>query len=145
MNRFFKLHVQSAFYCGVLISLNWYRTTHYARGDGVTSESILPVALALLLSVAIVVALAWRIAKRARWRLEGGERVRPGRWIESWSVAIYALPLLWQHITTASWKEPDGALATSVGGYGHALSSWIFLFAIGGLLLAQIGNRLSER
>ena len=140
-----RLHLASAVYCGVLVSLNWFQVTHYARTQGLTSEAISPVGLALLLSIIVLLVLAWRILRLVRWHLEQGRRVGAGRWIESWSVALYALPLLWHRVTTSSWTEADGAVATTTGGFGHAWSLWVFVFALGGLLLAQIGSRLSSR
>lgn len=145
MRRLPKLHLYSAVYCAVLISLNWFRTTKYARVEGVTSESVTPVALALILSVVIVVALGWSVIKLARRRLEAGERVPSGRWIESWTVLVYALPLLFHNLRSSSWREADGVIATSFGGFGSDLSTWVFLFAIAGMLLAQVQHRLSVR
>jgi hypothetical protein len=143
MSRIAKLHLWSALYCCVLISLNWFWRTDYARTNGLTSETIGLVGGAFLISLMVVVVLGWRALKLARWRLEQGEKVRDGRWIESWSVVLYALPLLWHHVSTSNWTAPDGALATSSGGFGHPLSSTVFLLAIAGLMLAQIRDRLS--
>lgn len=145
MSRFAKIHLWSAIYCGVLISLNWFWKTDYARAVGVTSEATELVGGAFLISVAVVVSLGWRVWNLVRAHLEQGDKVCAGRWIESWSVIIYALPLLWHQVSTSSWRAPDGALATSTGGFGNALSPTIFLLAIAGLVLAQIKNRLSAR
>lgn len=145
MSRIAKLHLFSALYCGILIALNWSRTTQYARSEGVTSESVAPVALALILSMLVVVVLGWRVLRIVRDRLETGASVPPGRWIESWSVLIYALPLLWQNIRGSSWRMADGTIATTIGGFGSSLSTWVFLFAVAGLLLAQVEARLATR
>ena len=138
-----KLHLVSAGYCAVLISLNWFRSVEYSRQSGVQSESFNPVALAALLSFAVALYLAYRCVRSALTRLEEGRKVKAGRWIKSWGVIFYALPLLWQQTSSSSWVEPDGALATATGGYGHASSSWVFLFAVLGLLLFQIFTRLT--
>ena len=145
MNHLAKLHLWSALYCGVLISLNWSRATQYARPVGLTSESKAPVMLALLLSLLVMVVLLWRVLRFVRRRLEAGEKVEPGRWIESWSVMIYALPLLWHQGSTSSWIAPDGTVATTVSGFGTDISPRIFLFAVVGLLLSQLAHRLSPR
>ena len=144
MNPSTKLHLRSAVYCALLICLNWFRSVEYSRQVGVTSESFAPIGLALLLSAAVVLYLAYRCVRSALSRLESGKKVREGRWIESWGVIVYALPLLWHRISSSSWTEADGALATATGGFGHALSGWVFLFAILGLLLFQILARLTD-
>jgi hypothetical protein len=143
MNPFAKLHLRSAVYCALIVGLNWFRSVEYSRQFGVTSESFAPIGLALLLSAAVALYLAYRCVRRALSRLESGKKVREGRWIESWSVMVYALPLLWHRISSSSWVESDGTLATSTGGFGHALSGWVFLFVILGLLLFQILARLT--
>lgn len=139
-----KLHLGSAVYCALLIGLNWFRSVEYSRQFGVTSESFAPIGLALLLSAAVALYLAYRCVRATLSRLESGKKVREGRWIESWSVIVYALPLLWHRISSSSWTEADGTLATATGGFGHALSGWVFLFAILGLLLFQILARLTD-
>jgi hypothetical protein len=143
MNSSIKLHLGSAGYCALLVSLNWFKSVEYSRQFGLKSESDAPIALAYLLSVAVALYLVYRCVRSALSRLEGGRKVREGRWIESWAVILYALPLLWHRTSTSSWREPDGALATATGGYGHALSPWVFLFAVLGLLLFQIATRLT--
>jgi len=143
MSPTIKLHVWSAGYCASLVGLNWFRSVEYSRQIGLHSESVNPVALAFLLSVAVVLYLGYRCVRFALARLESGKKVRSGRWIKSWSVIVYALPLLWHRTSTSSWKEADGTLVTATGGYGHALSSWIFIFAIIGLLLFQFFTRLN--
>lgn len=144
MNPIVKLHLGSAAYCALLVGLNWTRSTEYSRQFGVTSESYSPVALAWLISTAVVVYLAYRCVRSALSRLASGRKVREGRWIESWSVIVYALPLLVHKTSSSSWIEADGALATMSGGYGHALSGRVFLFAVLGLLLFQIVSRLGS-
>lgn len=139
-----KLHLGSAGYCAVLIGLNWFRSVEYSRQSGLQSESFEPVALALVLSLVGVLYLAYRCLRDARARLESGRKVKTGRWIESWAVILYALPLLGHRVSTSSWREPDGALATATGGYGHACSPWVFLFAVLGLLLFQMFTRLTS-
>jgi hypothetical protein len=142
MNPTTKLHLGSAGYCMLLISLNWFRSVEYSRELGVTSESLVPVALAALLSLAIALYLVYCCVRVVLSRLESGRKVSAGRWIMSWTVALYALPLLWRQTSSSSWQEPDGAWASATGGYGHDLSSWVFLFAVLGLLLFQIYTRL---
>jgi hypothetical protein len=144
MNPITKLHLRSAVYCALLIGLNWFRSVDYSRPFGVTSESFAPIGLALLLSAAVALYLAYRCVRAALSRLERGKKVREGRWIESWSVMVYALPLLWHRTSSSSWTESDGSLATATGGFGHALSGWVFLLAILGLLLFQILARLAD-
>lgn len=142
MNPTTKLHLGSAGYCALLAGLNWFRSVEYSRQAGVASESFAPVLLALLLSTAVALYLAYRCVRSALSRLENGEKVREGKWIESWGVIAYALPLLVHRTSSSSWIEADGALAKMNSGFGHPLSSWIFLFAIVGLLLFQILIRL---
>jgi hypothetical protein len=144
MSSRLKLHLGSAGYCVLLACLNWFRSVEYARQIGLKSESFAPVGLAWLLSLLVMVYLLWRGVRAALARLESGRKVREGRWIESWSVILYALPLLWHRTGTSSWIEADGALATATGGYGHALSSQVFLFAVAGLLLFQVLARLID-
>lgn len=138
-----KLHLGSAGYCALLISLNWFRSVEYSRQLGLKSESLTPVGLAALLSLVVALYLGYRCVRAALARLEDGRKVREGRWIRSWAVLLYALPLLWHQISTSSWKEPDGAVATVTSGYGQAASSSIFILAILGLLLFQIYVRLT--
>jgi hypothetical protein len=144
MSPLIKLHLGSATYCLLLISLNWVRSVEYSRPLGITSETIAPVGLALLLSAAVVLYFAYRCIRAALSRLEKGNKVREGRWIESWSVIVYTLPLLVFRSSSSHWVEPDGTLAKATGGFGHALSTWVFLFAILGLLLFQILARLTD-
>jgi hypothetical protein len=144
MNSSTKLHLGSAGYCALLAGLNWFRSVEYSRQFGLKSESFAPVGLAFLLSAVVAVYLAYRCVRSALSRLESGKKVREGRWIESWGVIAYALPLLWHRTSRSSWTEADGALATASGGFGHALSGWVFLFAILGLLLFQILARLTS-
>lgn len=144
MNPSTKLHLGSAGYCAVLAGLNWSRSVEYSRQVGLTRESFSPIGLAALLSSTVALYLFYRCVRSALSRLETGRKVREGRWIMSWGVILYALPLLWRQTSDSSWREPDGALAYATGGYGHALSSWVFLFAILGLLLFQIFMRLKS-
>lgn len=143
MNPSTKLHLGSAGYCALLVGLNWSRTVEYSRQSGVTSEGVSPIALALLLSGGVALFLLVRCVRVALARLENGRRLKEGRWIPSRGVIAYALPLLLHRTTVSTWIEPDGALATASGGYGHAASSWVFLFAVLGLLLFQILARLT--
>ncbi len=138
-----KLHLSSAGYCALLISLNWFWSVEYSRQFGVISENVTPVALAALLSLGVVLYLVYRCVRVALTRLEEGSKVREGRWITSWRVVLYALPLLVHRTSSSTWREPDGATAVSTGGYGHAVSSWVFLFAVLGLLLFQIFTRMT--
>ena len=143
MNPLIKLHLGSAGYCALLASLNWFRSVQYSRQVGLKSESFSPVALALLLSGAFALYLAALCLRAARARLESGRMVKTGNWIESWVVVVYTLPLLWHQNSVSTWKEADGAMATEIGGYGHASSGWVFVFAVAGLLLFQILSRLA--
>jgi hypothetical protein len=140
-----KLHLQSAGFCAVLVALNWFRTVDYSRGLGLQHESINGVGGALLIAAVAVLMLSRRIFRAVRWRLEHGRTVTPGRWIRSWGAIFYALPLLLRFNQGSSWIEPDGARATSLGGYGHDLSSFVFLLAVAALLLFQIAERLDDR
>lgn len=138
-----RLHLISAGYCALLIGLNWFRSVEYSRQFGVTKESFSPGGLAFVLSAAVAAYLFYRCVRSALARLQSGRRVREGRWVESWLVIVYALPLLFHRISSSSWIEADGALAKATGGFGHAFSGWVFLFAILGLLLFQILARLT--
>jgi hypothetical protein len=144
MNSSTKLHLGSAGYSTLLVGMNWSRPVEYSRQFGLKSESVAPIALAYLLSAGVVLYLVYRCVRSALSRLESGRKVRQGRWIRSWVVILYALPLLWHQNSSSSWREPDGAFAIATGGYGHALSSWVFLFAVLGLLLFQIFTRLTS-
>ena len=138
-----KLHIWSAGYCLVLAGLNWSHTVAYSRPAGTQRESIDGISGALLLSGAIALYLMWHCIRSARIRLEAGKKVEGGRWVRSWGVLIYALPLIFRSVSTSTWTAPDGALATATGGYGSDRSFAVFLFAIAGLLLFQILSRLS--
>jgi hypothetical protein len=138
-----KLHLMSAVYCALLTGMNWFRSTQFSRKEGLISESFSPQSGALLVSGVLTVYLAYRCLKAAHSRLENGEKVGEGRWIQSWSVLLYAIPFLWQQQSTSVWQTPDGATATTTRGYGGPLSGWILLFMIAGLLLFQILSRLS--
>lgn len=144
MRSFLQLHVGSAAYCAVLLVLNWSWSVKYSRQVGITSESVSPVVFAYLLSIGVALYYAFRCLKAAASRLEKGEKVREGRWIRSWSVLVYALPLLFHRNSTSSWIDGDGALATTTTGFGHQISSSVFLFSIFGLLLFQIFSRLNR-
>ena len=127
----------------MLAGLNWSHTVAYSRTVGTQRESIDGISGALLLSGAITLCLMWRCIRSARIRLEAGKKVESGRWVRSWSVMIYTLPLIFRSISTSTWTAQDGALATATGGYGSDRSIAVFLFAIVGLLLFQILSRLS--
>jgi hypothetical protein len=137
-----KLHILSASYGAVLASMNWFRSVQYSRTNGVIAESVFPVALAVLLSGMVACYLAVRCFRLARTRLESGSKVREGKWIRSWAIIVYALPLLWHQTSTSTSQAEDGATVVTTGGYGHALSAYLFMFAIVGLLLFQISTRL---
>lgn len=139
-----KLHLGSAGYCALLAGLNWFRSVEYSRQFGVTSESFAPIALALLLSAGVALYLGYRCVRLALAGLESGKRVKAGNWIESWGVMLYAIPLLVHRTSSSSWIEADGAIAKATGGYGHATSIWVFVFAVAGLLLFQIRSRLTD-
>lgn len=143
MKSFLQLHVGSAAYCAVLLVLNWSWSVQYSRQVGITSESVSPVVFAYLLSIGVALYYAVRCLRAAASRLEKGNKVSEGRWIRSWSVVVYALPLLFHRNSTSSWIAADGALATTTSGFGHPISSSVFLFAILGLLLFQIFSRLN--
>lgn len=144
MHPLIKLHLGSAGYCVLLVSLNWFRSVEYSRQNGLTRENIAPVGLALLLSAGVAVYLFYRCVRAALYRLETGKRLKGGSWVPSRSVVVYALPLLWHRTSSSIWTEADGAVATATGGYGHATSIWVFLFAVLGLLLFQILVRLTN-
>lgn len=143
MKLFLQLHVGSAAYCAVLLVLNWTWSVKYSRQVGITSESVAPVVFAYLLSIGVALYYAFRCIKAAASRLEKGKKVREGRWIRSWSVLVYALPLLFHRSSTSSWIDGDGALATTTTGFGHQVSTSVFIFTILGLLLFQIFSRLN--
>lgn len=143
MNPRTKLHLWSAAYCALLASLNWFRTVEYSRRVGMTYQSYVPVGVAWLLSFLTVLYLAWLCIRQAQLKLELGVKVAPGKWIQSPLVILYALPLLWHQQATTSWREMDGTLATMTNGYGQPLSSWVFCYAVVGLLLFQVLVRLS--
>ena len=94
MNPYLKLHLGSAGYGVLLAGLNWSRSIEYSRQFGKTGEGVYPVAFALLLSAGLALYMGYRCVRSALSRLESGRKVRKGRWIESWGVIIYALPLL---------------------------------------------------
>lgn len=144
MKSFLQLHLGSAAYCAVLLVLNWSWSVKYSRQVGITSESVAPVAFAYLLSIGVALYYAFRCLKAAAARLEKGTKVREGRWIRSWSVLVYALPLLFHRSSTSTWIDGDGALATTTSGFGHQISSSVFLFAVVGLFLFQIFSRLNS-
>lgn len=144
MNPSTKLHLGSAGYCALLVGLNWSRSIEYSRQFEVTIESFAPIGLAILLSAAVALYLVYGCVRSTLSRLASGKKVGEGSWIESWRVIFYALPLLYYRTSTSGWTEVDGARATATGGYGHALSCWVFLFAIVGLLLFQILARLTD-
>lgn len=143
MKSFLQLHVGSAAYCAVLLVLNWSWSVKYSRQVGITSESVSPVVFTYLLSIGVALYYAFRCLRAAAPRLEKGKKVREGRWIRSWSVLAYALPLLFHRSSTSSWIDGDGALATTTTGFGHQISTSVFFFAILGLLLFQIFSRLN--
>ena len=143
MNPIVKLHLGSAAYCAVLLSLNWSRSIEYSRTSGLTSEGFSGGPISVILSGAFVVVLAWHCFRSARRALEVGSRVADGRWILTWSVACYALPLVPRSTGTSNWTEPDGAFATATGGYGHEMSLLVFILAVAGMYLFQILMRLT--
>jgi len=126
----------------VLVALNWFRDIDYSRELGCRHESINGVGGAFLIALIAVLMLSRRIFRSARSRLESGRAVAPGAWIHSWGVLFYPLPLLLRFNRGSSWIEADGARATAFGGYGHDLSSIVFLLAVAALLLFQIAERL---
>jgi hypothetical protein len=139
-----KLHFGSAGYCAFLVGLNWFRSVEYSRQVGVMREVLAPIVVAALIALAVAVYLVYRCVRTAAARLESGQKVGEGGWIESWSIILYAVPLLFHRTSTSKWIEPDGSLVTATGGYGHALSPWVFGFAIAGLLSFQILMRLDS-
>lgn len=142
MNPLMKLHLWSVIYCAVLTSLNWFRTTEYARHEGIHSQSEAPVLAALLVAGGVCFYLLLQCVRHAKLRLETGRRVAGGKWVLSWSVVIYALPLLFVSQTTSTWHEADGVIATATGGFGHMLSRWVFLCAAVSLFSFQVLMRL---
>jgi hypothetical protein len=140
-----KLHLKSGLYCALLAGLNWSNFIEYSGKLGLTRVELSPAMLALLFSVVTAFYLAYRCMKAARVRLERGEGVKKGKWIQNGAVVIYTLPLLFGRQWTSTWTEPDGTPALARRGYGHAWSAWIFVFAVAGLLAFQILSRLSDR
>jgi hypothetical protein len=139
-----KLHLKSALYCGLLAGMSWFSSIEYSRKVGVVEENFYPIGLAFLLSGTVAVYLAYRCMKEAGIRLERGDAVRNGKWIQDWAVVVYALPLLFSRQIGSNWYEPDGAFATATRGYGNAFSGLIFLLAVAGMLVFQIFSRLSD-
>ena len=92
MNPSTKIHLGSAGYCALLVGLNWFRSVEYSRQFGVTSESLAPIALAVLLSLTVALYLVYRCVRTALTRLEDRRKIRAGRWIESWAVSSKARP-----------------------------------------------------
>ncbi len=142
MSPILKLHLGSAGYCGMLASLNWWKSVQYSRQFGITNESNSPIALAFLISAAVALLLGFLCVWTAIKRLESGRKVRGGRWITHWGVLVYTLPLLGHRASSSSWIEADGVVATGTSGYGYAGSNAIFAFAVAALLLFQILARL---
>jgi hypothetical protein len=68
--------------------------------------------------------------------------VPAGKWITTCLPILYALPLLWRNFSSSTSIDSEGARTIVSGGYGHELSSWVFLFAVVGLLLWQVTLRL---
>lgn len=139
-----QLHLKCAVYCATLAALNWSHSVEYSRAIGPYSEINAPVGLALLLAGGIALVLAVRCVRAAKRRLETGRRVAAGGWIPSKSVLLYALPLLFSHTTTSTWVEADGTRAVANGGFGHALSPWVFLLAAAGMILFQLHATLAD-
>ncbi len=137
-----RLHLICASSCALLVSLNWFRSVQYARNSGVTSESLAPIALALLLSAVAATGLAAQCFRLARIRLERGDRISRGAWIQNGWVVGYALPLLWHQQSTSTSLTSDGVAATTIAGYGHTLSIYVFACAIVAMFLYQIRFRL---
>jgi hypothetical protein len=139
-----KLHLKSALYCGLLAGMNWFSSIKYSRKVGVIEENFYPIGLAFLLSGTVAVYLAYRCIKEAGIRLERGDAVKNGKWIQNWAVVVYAVPLLFGRQIGSNWYDPDGALATATRGYGNTLSGLIFVLAVAGMLAFQIHSRLSD-
>ena len=138
-----KLHLMCAVYCTTLAALNWSHSIEYSRAVGPYRETNAPVGLALLLAGSIALVLAVRCLRAAKRRHESGRRVAAGGWIPSKSVLLYALPLLFSHTTTSTWVAADGTRAVANGGFGHALSPWVFLVAVAGMILFQLHAKLA--
>lgn len=139
------LHLVSLIYCAILVSLNWFQTTTRSSPSGFSKHEVIPVELAGVLSIVVLVILATFCVFKARSRLERGRKVGEGKWIQSNLCFLYALPLLWRQNSTSKSIAIDGTETTVSGGYGHELSSWVFLYAVLGLLLLQIAMRLAEK
>jgi hypothetical protein len=139
-----KLHLKSALYCGLLAGMSWFSSIEYSRKVGVVEENFYPIGLAFLLSGTVAVYLAYRCMKEAGIRLERGDAVRNGKWIQDWAVVVYALPLLFSRQIGSHSYEPNGAFATATRGYGNALSPLISLLAVAGMLAFQILSRRSD-
>lgn len=139
-----RVHLHSACYCAVLISLNWSFSVEYGRELGRLRESTFGIGGAVVLSAGVTLYLLYRCVRLAKAHLESGTGVGPGRWFPDLEVLVYSLPLLYRHSMDATWTAPDGALATRTGGFGHELSTTVFSLSICSLLLYQVFLRLRE-
>lgn len=139
------LHLVSLIYCAILVSLNWFQTTTRSSPSGFSQHEVIPVELAVVLSIAVMAVLAVFCVFKVRSRLERGHKVGEGKWIQSYLCFLYALPLLWRQNLTSTSIDVDGTKTIVSGGYGHELSGWVLLYAVLGLLLLQIARRLAEK
>jgi hypothetical protein len=122
--------------------MNWSRVTSFSSPAHMWREDYHPVAIAFGLSAFIAAVLAVLCVRMARRCLESGQKVPPGRWIHTYAPIFYALPLLFHSTGSSTSLAAGGGTTVVSGGYGHELSSWVFLFAVTGMLLAQIAIRL---
>jgi hypothetical protein len=137
-----KLHLHCALYGLVLGALNWtYQKTEVLELSR-ASSSVDAVVFALLISVTVAGSLAWRCLKLARARLERGEKVPLGKWIQSWAVLLYLAPLLFHFGESRSSLSVEGVKATVAHSYGHTLSTTVLVLGVVGILLYQILARL---
>lgn len=137
-----KLHLGSAAYALLLCSVNWTYQVKYLRQVGLTASSWTPAGLALALSFTVMIVLLYRIIRQVRTALAKGTRIAPARWIDTWLVLVYLLPLLWRQTVTSTSIAADGTTKVLTRGYGHESAPLVFLFAAAGLILFQVYTRL---
>ena len=137
-----KLHLGSAAYALLLCSVNWTYQVKYLRQVGLTASSWTPAGLALVFSFTVMVVLLVRIVRQVRTALAAGTRIAPARWIDTWFVLVYLLPLLWRNTATSTSIDSDGTTMLVTRGYGHEGAPLVFLFAAASLLLFQVYTRL---
>jgi hypothetical protein len=140
-----KIHIASLILSVGLCSLNWHYEIKYDRTYGVLSEANAPVGAAYLSVIALAICLFLSCAHALKQALIRGTKIEWRGWFYSKLPFFYPLPLLFHHIRSSDWRESDGAWAHRIGGYGHPLSSKIFIFALICIALIQIRELLKNR